>query len=88
MKACGGLWCARYHCPQAGEERCEASCRQTRRSPVHRRTSVGLSAALALAHRFFSTGCCTQQLRILRLLKRLSSQLPSEDERRAMEAEL
>ncbi|MFL6260062.1 MAG: hypothetical protein ACJ76Y_10145 [Thermoanaerobaculia bacterium] len=42
---------------------------------------LGLSAALALAHRFFSTGCLARQIKILRTLKRAGNPQWTEQER-------
>jgi hypothetical protein len=43
---------------------------------------LGLSAAAALAHRFFSTDCLSHQITILRLLKRSASPNWTEEERK------
>lgn len=43
---------------------------------------LGLSAALALAHRFFSTGCLARQIKILRTLKRGENPQWTEQERK------
>ncbi|MFL6235525.1 MAG: hypothetical protein ACJ76N_20480 [Thermoanaerobaculia bacterium] len=43
---------------------------------------LGLSAALALAHRFFSTGCLARQIKILRTLKRTENPQWTEQERK------
>jgi hypothetical protein len=42
---------------------------------------LGFSAALALAHRFFSTGCLVRQIKILRTLKRAENPQWTEEER-------